>query len=171
MSGSSANIPKVESTVGRTLLEAAPAAAIVAAPVIASSAPAITHGLQVMVNPALAKTTAGAIGATALDASGLVASVEGLKDTERKIKNHEYTAKDVPMTILSGMGLLPGASVLTRQENIMPIVKGVSNMLKDDIATTKLILSGKYQPTFGIVAQPMKTTATPKDKVMPAPKV
>lgn len=101
-----------------------------------------------------------------MDAAGVAGSIEGLKDTKDKIQRHEYKAKDIPMTVLSGMGLLPGASVLTRQENIMPIVRGVSNMFKDDLAATKLILSGKYQPTFGIIPDNLKMRELPTEQFL-----
>ena len=70
--------------------------------------------LTVLGNPASASTTAGAMAATAVDAAGVVASAQGLSNSANKIKSGDYTWRDVPETVLSAMGALPGASVMTR---------------------------------------------------------
>ena len=70
--------------------------------------------LTVLGNPASASTTAGAMAATAADAAGVIASAQGLSNSANKIKSGDYTWRDVPETVLSAMGALPGASVMTR---------------------------------------------------------
>ena len=97
---------------------AAPVVGVAALPAFISAASGLLpHTLSVLANPASATTTAGSMASTALDASGLIASAQGLSNSAQKIQNGNYTLNDVPETVLSGLGALPGASVLTRGSN------------------------------------------------------
>ena len=77
----------------------------------------VGHMFKVLGNPASAKTTAGAIAATAADAQGVISGMQGLTSSAEKIKSGNYTWGDIPETILSGTVLLPGSSQLTNMKN------------------------------------------------------
>ena len=76
----------------------------------------ITHGLNVMTNPTIAKTNTGAFVATAADAAGLVGGLKSLSDYWANWKN--TTWKDTPGILLSAMSLIPGSSQLTNPSNL-----------------------------------------------------
>lgn len=96
----------------------------------------IAHGLNVLGNPAAAKTTAGSIGALGLDLSGLFAGLKGLSQDITNIRNGNYSWNQVPQTLLNGTVMLPGSSVLTRPQNwsaALNTSRGIYNNLRRNL--------------------------------------
>ena len=111
------------------------AAELSASPAIASG---ISNTLKVMGNPALAKTTTGAMAATGLDAYGLVSGAQGMANAFDKATHGNFTYKDTLPTLLDATTLIPGSSALTNinnlrtaQETIAPIRTAVSTLRND----------------------------------------
>lgn len=97
-------------------VETAAMAAVAAAP----------HILPVIANPATASTTAGAVAATGLDASGLAMGLNQLNNYWNNRKN--LTWKDTPGILLSGLSLVPGSSQLTSPRNLNIATNTIRNL-------------------------------------------
>ena len=82
--------------------------------------------LPIIANPATASTTAGAIAATGLDATGLVGGLNQLNNYWNNRKN--LTWNDTPGIILSGLSLVPGSSQITNPRNWTVAVNTVKNI-------------------------------------------
>ena len=91
--------------------------------------------LPVIANPATASTTAGAIAATGLDATGLVGGLSSLNNYWNNREN--LTWNDTPGIILSGLSLVPGSSQLTTPRNWNIAVNTASNLVKPIESTIK----------------------------------
>jgi hypothetical protein len=94
----------------------APLLAIPTASVIAGTGvvtPALKHTFKVMANPAKAKTTAGAMAATGLDAFGVAAGTRGLADMvgNRWLKG-KFNWSDIPEFALNVADIIPGAAAI-----------------------------------------------------------
>jgi len=91
----------------------------------------IPQVLPVIMNPAIASTTAGAVTATGLDAIGLVSGFNNLDNYRRNWQN--LTFNDTPGIILNGMSIIPGSSQLTNPGNIQRF----SNTLKTGVSALR----------------------------------
>ena len=111
--------------------------AAAAGPLLSTASEVVPHALSVMANPATANTSIGSAAATLLDASGLVSSAYGLADSANKALDGEYSVNDIPETIFSAFGAVPGASAATRLSSYTNAVNAAK-----DIAFIPKISSG-----------------------------
>ena len=76
-------------------------------------APAVKQTLKTMMNPVNAKTTAGAVAATGLDAAGVAAGTRGLSDMvfNRWLKG-DFKWSDIPEFALHTVDVIPGAAAI-----------------------------------------------------------
>ena len=88
----------------------------------------IPQTLSVMMNPATASTTAGAVTATGLDAIGLVTGLNNFDNYRRNWQN--LTFNDTPGIILNGLSLIPGSSQLTNYKNLKYLTDATKNGIK-----------------------------------------
>ena len=88
----------------------------------------VPHVLSVIMNPATASTTAGAVTATGLDAIGLVTGLNNLDNYRRNWQN--LTFNDTPGIILNGLSLIPGSSQLTNYKNLKYLTDATKNGIR-----------------------------------------
>lgn len=88
----------------------------------------IPQVLPVIMNPATASTTAGAVTATGLDAIGLVTGLNNLDNYRRNWQN--LTFNDTPGIILNGLSLIPGSSQLTNYKNLKYLTDATKNGIR-----------------------------------------
>ncbi len=81
---------------------------LISLPSWSSISPVITHGLTVLANPLAAKTTAGALIATGLDAAGTVYGIQANSDLINKWSSGRFNWADIPEFALN---LIPGWGV------------------------------------------------------------
>lgn len=105
----------------------------------------IPQVLPVIMNPATASTTAGAISATALDGIGVVSGLNNLNNYWQNRSN--LTLNDVPGIILDGITLVPGSSQLTNPGNLKHFKDAVSTIINiPKITSTSTILNRFLHP-------------------------
>ena len=93
----------------------APLLGIPATSVIASTgvvAPVIKSTLKTMMNPASAKTTAGALAATGLDATGVAFGSAGMGNTAENWMRGDFAPSDIPAFALNAIDAIPGAAAV-----------------------------------------------------------
>lgn len=93
----------------------APLLGIPAASVLASSEvlmPVAQQVFKTMMNPASAKTTAGALAATGLDASGVAFGAAGMGNIAENWMRGDFAPSDIPAFALNAMDVVPGAAAI-----------------------------------------------------------
>jgi hypothetical protein len=93
----------------------APLLGIPAASVLASTEvlmPVAQQVFKTMMNPASAKTTAGALAATGLDASGVAFGAAGMGNIAENWMRGDFAPSDIPAFALNAMDAIPGAAAI-----------------------------------------------------------
>lgn len=93
----------------------APLLGIPATSVLASTGvlmPVAQRTLKTMMNPASAKTTAGALAATGLDASGVAFGAAGMGNIVENWMRGDFAPSDIPAFVLNAMDVIPGAAAV-----------------------------------------------------------
>lgn len=73
---------------------------------------------RLAVNPASAKSTIGAVAGTMLDAYGVTSGLSGLSNDISRAASGEYGPNDIPGTVMNGMVMLPGTSIINDMRTV-----------------------------------------------------
>lgn len=100
----------------------------------------IGHALDVMSNPAVATTEAGALASTAADVSGLLAGINGLGNSIDKAARGDFSNRDIPHTLMDIAVLIPGGSAVSNPKNIGQLVETGNTLANISKITSKSTL-------------------------------